>query len=213
MVRRFSILKTKLRMSGIFRELYLLERPRDAVEDITLQTPLAADGSAEIDVSFTFSGNEIPVEGVLLAPDGTELERRTASGSSIRFSLPQPVLWNAEQPMLYKLLLVCPEETIPLRVGIRSIAVHDAVVLLNGQKIKFRGVNRHDSSPVNGSAVTLAEMKRDLELMKLHNINAIRTSHYPNAPVFYELCDEMGFYVIDEGDQECHGVCTQSGDV
>ena len=201
----------KLRMSGIFRELYLLERPRDAIEDITVQTPLAADGSAEIDVSFTFSGSEIPVEGVLLAPDGTELDRRPALGSVLRFSLPQPMLWNAEQPALYKLLLVCSEETIPLRIGVRSVAVHNAVVLLNGQKIKFRGVNRHDSSPVNGSAVTLAEMKRDLELMRLHNINAIRTSHYPNAPVFYELCDEMGFYVIDEGDQECHGVCTQGG--
>ncbi len=201
----------KLRMSGIFREVYLLERPQNAISDFTVTTPIAKDGSAEIDVSLSFSAEPIAVEGVLLAPNGKEIARQSASGEKLVFSLAHPVFWNAEQPALYTLLLVCAEESIPVRVGVRKIEIQNSVVLLNGQKIKFRGTNRHDSSAVNGSAVTLAEMQQDLTLMKLHNINAVRTSHYPNAPLFYSLCDEMGFYVIDEGDQECHGVCTQGG--
>lgn len=202
----------KFRMSGIFREVYLLERPYEGISDFTVTAPVLADGSGEINIEIAFFHQEVPVEGVLLSPEGTEIARQNISKGKLCFSLEQPALWNAEQPALYKLLLVCAEETIPVRVGIRNIEIKDTVVCLNGKAIKFRGVNRHESSAVNGSAVTLDEMKQDLTLMKLHNINAIRTSHYPNAPVFYELCDEMGFYVIDEADQECHGVCTQSCD-
>ncbi|MGN1249830.1 MAG: glycoside hydrolase family 2 TIM barrel-domain containing protein, partial [Candidatus Spyradocola sp.] len=102
-------------------------------------------------------------------------------------------------------------EKISTRVGLRAVSIENKTVKLNGAPIKFRGANRHDSSPVNGFAVTFDEMLRDLTLMKQHNINAIRTSHYPNAPCFYELCDELGFYVIDEADVEMHGVVTAYG--
>ena len=97
------------------------------------------------------------------------------------------------------------EETITDYIGIRKIAVKDNMVLLNGKALKFRGVNRHDSDPVTGPCISVGQMKKDLELMKRHNINAVRTSHYPNAPVFYQLCDKYGVMVIDEADVEAHG--------
>ena len=115
-------------------------------------------------------------------------------------------MWNAENPALYTLTLTACGETIYQDVGIREICRKGAVLLLNGQNIKFRGVNRHDSDPVVGYAVTLEMMEKDLRLMKEHNVNGIRTSHYPNSPLFTELCDRYGFYVIGEADNEAHGV-------
>ena len=90
-------------------------------------------------------------------------------------------------------------------IGIREIHVENSVVYINGAPVKFRGVNRHDSDPVTGFTISVDQMKKDLELMKRHNINAIRTSHYPNAPMFYQMCDKYGFFVIDEADYESHG--------
>ena len=142
------------------------------------------------------------------------------------FSLPTPKLWTAETPYLYTLtistadevitqavgirevytlVLRTPDEVICDRIGIREISVVDRVVRLNGQSIKFRGVNRHESDPLTGFAISVSQMKKDLLMMKAHNINAIRTSHYPDHPIFYQLCDEYGFYVIDEADNESHG--------
>ncbi len=118
-------------------------------------------------------------------------------------------LWNAENPYLYTLVMLCDGEVIAERIGFREIKVVDGIVRLNGQSIKFRGVNRHDSDPVLGSAVDREAMIRDLTIMKQHNITAIRTSHYPSAPEFMHLCDEYGFYVLDEADVECHGVVCQ----
>lgn len=103
------------------------------------------------------------------------------------------------------LVLECGNEVIVDRLGIRKITIRDGVVYLNGEKIKFHGVNRHDSDPVTGFVISLEQMKKDLRIMKEHNVNAIRTSHYPNRPQFYQLCDEYGFYVIDEADNESHG--------
>ena len=105
-----------------------------------------------------------------------------------------PILWNPEEPYLYTLVLATENETITDAVGIREICIKDKCVYLNGKAIKFRGVNRHDSDPVTGPTVGLEQMKQDLRLMRQHNFNAIRTSHYPNAPVFYELCDKYGFW-------------------
>ena len=129
-----------------------------------------------------------------------------AESRRIAFSLDNVTLWSAENPYLYTLVMMCEGEVIAERIGLREIRIEDGVVKLNGQNIKFRGVNRHDSDPVLGAAVGREQMLRDLKLMKLHNVNAIRTSHYPNAPEFLHMCDEYGFYVIDEADIECHGV-------
>lgn len=117
----------------------------------------------------------------------------------------QPALWNAEHPDLYRITLQTDEEMIAEKVGIREIAVKNGVILLNGAAIKFKGVNRHDSDPVTGSVISRDQMLVDLYLMKQHNINSIRTAHYPNSPIFLQLCDELGFYVIDEADLESHG--------
>ncbi len=123
----------------------------------------------------------------------------------LRLEVSAPVLWNTEEPYLYTLVLGTAHETITDHVGIREIDIENRIVRLNGKPIKFRGVNRHDSDPVTGPTVGVEQMKRDLMLMKQHNFNAIRTSHYPNALVFYELCDRYGFMVVDEADIESHG--------
>lgn len=199
----------KLRMSGIFRDVYLLSRPEKHVRDYTVTTRLSQDYQhADIEVSFAFSGGETPVECALLAPCGKEIARAAAKDGRVSFPVENPSLWNAETPVLYT-LHICPEgEVISQRVGIREIHVENCIVLLNGQKVKFRGVNRHDSDPFTGSVISPEQAKRDLWLMKNHNVNAVRTSHYPNAPWFPQMCDECGIYLIDESDIESHGCCS-----
>lgn len=124
---------------------------------------------------------------------------------SLLLEIAEPVFWNAEAPYLYTLVIGTEQETITDYIGIRSIEVRDRVLCLNGQKIKFRGVNRHDSDPLTGPAVSMEQVIGDLALMKRHNVNAIRSSHYPNAPYFYQLCDRYGFMVMNEADIEAHG--------
>ncbi|WP_139738469.1 glycoside hydrolase family 2 TIM barrel-domain containing protein [Actinomyces wuliandei] len=119
--------------------------------------------------------------------------------------VPSPHLWNPEDPYLYTLVITTDQEVITDRVGLREVTVHDAVVHLNGQPVTLRGVNRHDSDPSTGPVVDLEHMRHDLVLMKQHNINAVRTSHYPSDPRFYQLCDRYGFYVMSEADLESHG--------
>ena len=135
----------------------------------------------------------IPVSYTLLDKDGQKVAEGKTSSDSIKIHLDNPVLWNAEQPYLYTLLLITPDETISNRVGIREIAVKYGVVCLNGKRIAFRGVNRHDSDPVDGYAVSFESVLKDLRLMKQHNINAIRTSHYPNARISPNYATDMDF--------------------
>lgn len=196
----------KLRMSGIFRDVFLLFRPRDFVRDFTVRTALPGT----VSVSVQCVGNPA-VTATLLAPDGQMLSSRPVTDGSAVFSVTHPVLWNAENPVQYTLLLSTPEEVIAQKVGIREIAVRGGVVELNGVPIRFRGVNRHDSDPVTGYTISREQARQDLVLMKQHNINAVRTSHYPNAPWFPQMCSEMGFYLIAESDIEAHGVCTVIG--
>ncbi|RBP99148.1 glycoside hydrolase family 2 TIM barrel-domain containing protein [Bifidobacterium xylocopae] len=181
------------------------------------------------------------VTGSLYAPDG-QLVGRVQAGSAgagagtgedgralLEFSVQDPQLWNAEEPRLYRLELSSrsvdgvtdatggsPSEVITDYVGIRRISVDGGVVSVNGRPITIHGVNRHDSDPVTGFAISQEQMLRDLRLMKEHNVNAIRTSHYPNAPHFYALFDQLGFFVIAEADVEAHGIETlykpQGGD-
>lgn len=201
----------KFRMSGIFRDVYLLKRPDRCIFDYFVTTSLQGGGAA-VEVRMKPLGESLPVELSLYDRENhlvaTALSREEGGGEyplRADLTLARPRLWNGEEPYLYTLVLKTEGETITDRVGIREISIRDNVVLLNGAPIKFRGVNRHDSDPVTGFAVSVAQMKRDLQMMKEHNFNAIRTSHYPNAPVFYQLCDQYGFYVIDEADNESHG--------
>lgn len=206
------------RLSGIFREVYLVSRDRVHIHDLFVKTRLdgefqagaANDGfpSAGIVCDISLAGGAAPVAAELLGPDGSLVGKtslaQTSSGA-LSFEVANPAVWSAEMPHLYTLLLHCGTEIIRTRVGFRKIEAQNAVLRINGQKVKFRGVNRHDSHPELGHVTPMAHMKLDLDTMKRHNINAIRTSHYPNDPRFLELCDQYGFYVIGETDLECHG--------
>ncbi len=196
----------KFRMSGIFRDVYLLERPEEYVRDFTVVTELCGKVSVKLETVGA------PKVSYTLTYKGETVARGEAQDNKIEIQVENPVLWTAETPELYELILATDEERIANKVGIRTVCIDNKVVKVNNVAIKFRGTNRHDSSPVNGFAVTYEEILRDLTLMKQHNINAIRTSHYPNSPYFYELCDELGFYVVDESDLEMHGVVTCFGD-
>jgi len=201
----------KFRMSGIFRDVYVLTREQERLLDYTVKTTLEKDlRRAELCVRFETAGApEIACE--LLDAEGNVIAAGKAQGGRFACTMEQPRLWSAESPYLYTLVIRCGEEWIAEEVGVREIHVENGVILFNGQNIKFRGVNRHDSDPLVGAAVGEKEMIRDLEVMKQHNVNAIRTSHYPNAPEFLRLCDRYGFYVIDEADVECHGVVLKDG--
>lgn len=203
----------KLRMSGIFRDVYLLQRPSAFLRDFFVKESFAEDFSqASLTVELEPEG-AIALSAQLYTPDNVLVGEQAFQGSegSLTFQVGNPILWNAEQPLLYTLRLSTGEEVIEQLVGLRKIEVKDGVVLLNGRAIKFRGVNRHDSDPVTGSTISKEQAGLDLLLMKQHNINAIRTSHYPNAPWFMELCSRLGFYVIGEADLESHGFALKLG--
>lgn len=197
----------KFRMSGIFRDVYLLSRPEECVYDYFVKTRLDGDRrQADVEISLTCLNNSIPVH-VSIEDDRHNVlcDASAEACGSITLTLHDITLWSAEDPYLYTLVIETEQEVITDRLGLREVAVRDGIFYFNGEKIKLYGVNRHDSDPVTGFAISLEQMHRDLRLMKEHNINAIRTSHYPNAPQFYQLCDQYGFYVMDEADNESHG--------
>lgn len=194
----------KFRMSGIFRDVYILKRPKQAISDYHIKTRIE-DMFAKVEIEMKFYSPlnvKISIEdrnGAVVAL-GSIAEEGTAV-----LEIASPELWNTENPYLYKLILETENEVIVDHIALRKIEIKDQVIYLNGQKIKFRGVNRHDSDPVTGFTISLEQITTDLTLMKQHNFNAIRSSHYPNAPFFYEMCDKYGFMVIDEADIEAHG--------
>ena len=194
----------KFRMSGIFRDVYILKRPKQAISDYHIKTRIE-DMLAKVEIEMKFYSPlnvKISIEdrnGAVVAI-GSIAEEGTAV-----LEIASPELWNTENPYLYKLILETENEVIVDHIALRKIEIKDQVIYLNGQKIKFRGVNRHDSDPVTGFTISLEQLTTDLTLMKQHNFNAIRSSHYPNAPFFYEMCDKYGFMVIDEADIEAHG--------
>ena len=194
----------KFRMSGIFRDVYLLKRPEKTIRDYYITTDVEKDSVVvKLDMHFVE-----PVETKVTIEDkyGAVVARgETAENGVLELTVLNPVLWNAENPYLYQVILTMPDEVIVDRIGFRTIEIKDKVVYFNGEKIKFRGVNRHDSDPETGFVIDIQQIKKDLMLMKQHNFNAIRSSHYPNAPYFYQMCDEYGFMVIDEADIEAHG--------
>lgn len=197
------------RYSGIFRDVYLLAREQAHVRDVfNRQTftdgfahaalRVELDTTAQLDVTIELqdsAGNK--VDGASAAVDGK---------GAVELQVSSPVLWNAENPYLYRLLVKAGGETILFSVGFRKIEVLDGVFMVNGEAIKLKGVNRHDSHPKLGQTVPIRHMVKDLNLMKRHNVNTIRSSHYPNDSRFLELCNEYGFYVVDEADLEAHGM-------
>ena len=202
----------KFRMSGIFRDVYLLRRPQEGLFDYFVKAQPARDGQdGSVEITCCYQGRFVPTKASLFdregnpAAGGEAEEGQEEKTGKITLQVKNARLWNAEQPYLYTLVLETEKEVITDQVGIREIHVQDGILYLNGVKVKFHGTNRHDSDPVTGFAVNRQQMLTDLRLMKEHNINAIRTSHYPNAPWCYQLYDRLGFYVIDEADNESHG--------
>ena len=201
----------KFRFSGIFRDVYILKRPVDRILDYVITTDLADDfQSAEVEISFAFSRKPLPVMLTLIEPVGKKIlfDRKISFGkdtASVRIPVKDPLLWNAEEPRLYTLIMDTGREVITEKVGIRKVEVKDCVLMLNGAPITFRGVNRHESDPVTGAVCSMDQALLDLRMIKAHNFNAVRASHYPNVPWFYQLCDCTGLYVIDEADNESHG--------
>ncbi|MGN9172815.1 glycoside hydrolase family 2 TIM barrel-domain containing protein [Lachnospiraceae bacterium HCP1S3_A8] len=194
----------KFRMSGIFRDVYILKRPEQAISDYHIKTKIEnMIAKVELDMKFYFPVNvKISIEdrnGAVVAVGSIAEE-----GAAV-LEIASPELWNTENPYLYKLILETENEVIVDHIALRKIEIKNQIIYLNGQKIKFRGVNRHDSDPVTGFTISREQIITDLTLMKQHNFNAIRSSHYPNVPFFYEMCDKYGFMVIDEADIEAHG--------
>ncbi len=195
----------KLRFSGIFRDVYLLLRPKNHIRDYFVHTDVSEDFThAVVRADLEFCGSPA-VKARLYAPCGTLLSEKEITAGRVSFPVDSPDLWNAEHPVLYTLVLETGEETIAQKVGIRRIDIRDNVIYINGVNFKIKGTNRHDSNPYTGAAITREQLMQDLKLMKEHNINGIRTSHYPNAPWAAQMYDRYGFYVMDEADLESHG--------
>lgn len=193
------------RLSGIFRDVYLLARTQEHIRDIKVKTTL---DTVFIDVFATKENGAATVE---LYDDKNQLIVRKDSiiknsTASFEIKLDNPINWTAENPYLYTALIHGFNEVIPVHVGLRTVSISDKCeLLINGTPVKLKGVNRHDTNPDLGHYTPLRTILNELLLMKKHNINCIRTSHYPNVPAFLKLCDELGFYVVDETDLETHG--------
>lgn len=199
------------RHNGIFRDVYLLAHPTSTIQDICFSTTRIdgvswdadiminhnLENSEHIIVKLTDSQNNIIKEETILAKENQ---------TNLVWKIDSPALWTAETPNLHRLLVgIKNKEYSIVLVGFRSISTDNAVFKVNGTPIKIKGVNRHDSNPSTGFYVSMADMEKDIKLMKLLNVNAVRTSHYPNDPYWLQLCDIYGLYVIDEADLECHG--------
>ena len=205
----------KFRMSGIFRDVYFVNRPENVVYDY-FTTAEIQEEQAVITVQASYQGKAVPTKLTLYDAEHKEIASQvfqentgTVYTHKAVILVKEPNLWNPEQPYLYTLVLETEGEVITDRIGLREICVKDAVLYVNGTAIKFKGVNRHDSDPVTGFVIGLEQMKKDLQMMKESNFNAVRSSHYPNVPYFYQLCDEYGLFVIAEADNESHGTQSQ----
>jgi len=202
-------------LSGIFRDVWLHKFPKTHFEDIHILTLLDDDyKDATLRVEVKLSG---PADVTLQLRDanGGEIVKKTKAGKrTVTFDLAiiSPHKWTAETPYLYNLLLEMPGCALAERVGFRRTELLDGVWCVNGSPVKLRGTNRHEHHPDSGRAVPYEFLRRDLLLMKRHNINAIRTSHYINDPRLYELADELGLWILDECDLECHGLFVVGGD-
>ncbi len=193
-------------LSGLFRNIHIVERDRKHLRDIYLR---ASCISRRLTAALELTG-DVEVIAELYSPDGALIRSDTLLSQDGRalldMTLDSVTGWNAERPALYTLLLRCGGEYLSFAVGFRDVSTADGVFRINGAPVKLRGVNRHDMNPDTGYFVPEEEMEREIIMMKRCGVNAVRTSHYPNAPAFYRLCDRYGVYVIDETDLETHGM-------
>lgn len=192
----------KFRFTGIFRSVYLLARPKEHIRDFKIQTKICGNDGvltvrnfSDIAFSVAFEGKTQTVE----------------PNCGAEFTVKNVRKWTAETPDLYNIVLSANGEKILQRVGFRTSEIVDGIYKINGEKIKLKGVNRHEFSVDKGATITIEETMHDLKLMKNANVNAVRTCHYPDCPEFYDLCDIMGFYVMDEADVEMHGMSMRFG--
>ena len=200
------------RLSGIFRDVYILERDEACIRDIFIRPQVTEDlqsAVVSVDVDMT---QQVAFAWSLRDPDGAPTDIHGFENGSFSFEIEKPILWNPEQPKQYELFVTCGTECISFMIAVRRFEIKNKTVLLNGVKVKAKGVNRHDNHPETGYAVTVDEMLRDLYLLKRANVNTIRTSHYPNDPRFMEMCERLGFMMVDEADLETHGMGYNYGD-
>ena len=201
------------RFSGIYRDVYLYTVPEVHVYDLQIRAiPDETLSAAALEIrTNTWGKGEVKIT---LSKDGETVieDKKVLDGEEIyAWKVENPVLWSAEDPQLYDLTLEVYneagelQEVIPQRVGFRRFEMKDGIMTLNGKRIVFKGVNRHEFSSVSGRHVSEEELRKDLKTMKQNNINAIRTCHYPDASLIYQLCDEYGIYMIDETNLESHG--------
>ncbi len=216
------------RLSGIFRDVYLLSVGDVHIWDYEVITELDDDfkqaefalrarvrnfgeaaAAARVDVALHAPGGDevfAPLSDSVQVPAGETVE------VTLRHPVAAPMLWSAEHPTLYRLLVSQRDvdgkfvEAIPGRVGFRKVEIKDGQLLVNGRPVLMKGVNRHEHEPDRGHAITVESMLADIRLMKRHNVNAVRTCHYPNQPIWYDLCDQYGIYLIDEANIESHGM-------
>lgn len=192
----------KFRFSGIFRSVYLLTRPERHITDYKIETKLCENGGSLI----FFNESDVDIH---LSIEGKCAVAEAGKRAEITVETVQP--WTAEAPTLYTLILRANGEKIIENVGFREVSIDGKVFKINGVPVKLKGVNRHDFNCETAATVSLDDIVKDLRLMKELNVNAVRTSHYPNRPEFYLLCDRLGLYVMDEADLEMHGACTRDG--
>ena len=192
----------KFRFSGIFRSVYMLTRPEKHIVDYKIETTFnGTDGilkfinESDVDIELNLEENKI------IVPAKTENE----------LIVPNVKAWSPETPELYTLELRANGEKIIESIGFRTVTIEGKVFKVNGEAVKLKGVNRHDFNCETAATVSLEDMAKDIHLMKELNVNAVRTSHYPNSPEFYLLCDKFGIYVMDEADLEMHGACSRDG--
>lgn len=199
------------RLSGIFRDVYILERDERYLKDIHILREFSEDFSeATVTVKPEFSENTA-FSWTLFSPSGEKILCGEEAGEfSIKIS--SPVLWSSELPERYSLEIKYGDEKIGFGVSLVKAEIKDKCFLINGKKIKFYGINRHDSHPENGYSVTMEDMIKDINILKGANVNMIRTSHYPNDPRFVDLCEKAGFMLVDEADFETHGMGYNYGD-
>ncbi|HHV40311.1 MAG TPA: DUF4981 domain-containing protein [Bacteroidales bacterium] len=207
------------RLSGISRDVFLFAREKTHIHDFTLNAmpdKNYKNGKLEVLVTLNVPSNKASIQAELIDPQGVSLVKKALSPSGKTtftgtFAVKDVALWSAELPHLYTLVLSLTEdgketEFIPWKVGFRNVEIKNAQLLVNGKPILIKGVNRHEMDPATGYDVSKERMLQDIELMKRFNINAVRTSHYPNVPLWYKLCDQYGLYVVDEANIESHGM-------
>ncbi|WP_305767134.1 glycoside hydrolase family 2 TIM barrel-domain containing protein [Candidatus Epulonipiscium viviparus] len=193
----------KFRMFGIFRDVYIVQRPQEHIRDFTVRQNVA-QSMKQVDVNIEIEWDGKPQNLIVEVSYKNEV---VYEGNDTAFKIKNPKLWNAEEPNLYTLKLIGDNEIIQIEIGFKKVEIKNAVLYINGKTVKIKGTNRHDSSAYTGAAISRDQLLADLKTMKENNINAIRTSHYPNSPWAYEMYSKYGFYVMAEADIETHNTC------